>query len=819
MTLTVERWNGQDLQDAAYAAWFEDDALARTSREVMVRPPRAWGRHIGVELEPRSFRVFIEVMSGDMNAAGRQLSDWFAPGTVADLEVDEDGIAKKLEAVCLGFQRHAGSANVFQATLVAPDPRWRGKTPIVASRNLTANGQTLIVNNPGNSSVDDAVLTLRPFTSKPASAGSLHLWESIVAWRARRGHPNYPVEISEGWNHAAEAAASRSMTSGADVHVLVNGIDWPYWFGEHATTAANQAGTKVFVNLPFAPMIDATLLSTVTAILPGADGELEVRMGGTRGWPKTGGAFLLDDEVFTFAGTTEFNANGASALTGVRRGQRNTTAAAHTAGATLYFIQHRIQIVHGQTGATAPPSRPDLKPMLNLASATLSNERWEFVDFADETHTGRSAQWGRRVRAQDDQADKILAPSGSPAAALTFEYQSGGAVAGKRNANAWYIDLPCGTGSSAGNVASLTRALADTLGMWLYGVDNEGADVVLAKYAGALASGAVNVTAPTNPVYRLEAWAFNQIVASSPILTTTTGPARPRGWPVAALTTLTGTLTNHAQQFQTGNQPLDLLSLSVTVVESSVRDVLMYLSPDNSNVPAGFFQGSSAFATTAAAGVYAACGPIPYSSGGLDSFPLQPSTPYWWSLGDINASPTTALACIGQPYQRSERGGTVRTYETFEFRIMGRPGAFATSLERCDENCIADDGDQVTVDGVTVYLDTASVPYVSLRPRQTVYRYAPATIYNETTGQKLRLNAACKLHDEIVIDVAAGTAVNVDDEDGTALSIGAEGSGCNLEWSDPDAKLTLLPGDNVFQIAETGLAGLTFSVAAVPAWE
>lgn len=807
MTISIVSWADHPLNDGTvYEAGFVGNPFARQSQPVQVAPPGAWARHIRSNQQQRSVTVVVLPRSGTLTERQRELQQWFATGTEGTLVIDDDGTRKELECVATGVEPYSPSVAGFQATLIAADPRWRASLPSAAARSCTASGQTFIATNPGNSPVDDAVLTLRPYAQKTAANGQLYKLEAVVAWKASRPSGYYAIDVTGGgWAHSTEVGAGRSQADGDDVRVLVDGIEQPYWFGEHADNDPNSALTKIWTNLTYSPVKTASLLANITAVSPGADGDLEVRMGGTRGWPATGGALLLGDEVFTYAGLTTFNANGAEAFTGVRRAQRATTAAAHTAADTLYYIEHRIQIVYGHTGAAAITARADLKPLLDLTSNTVSNSRHEWINFCDDTYPGRSMQWLRRIRAQDDQYDKVLAAGGSPASAMTFEYQSGGAVAGKPVGNTWYRDIPTGTGSSGGNVASLTRAISDTLGMWAYGIDDAGAEVVLEKYAGALASGSDNITAPTNPVYRLEFWGFNQVIANGQLA----------GAPLLGVMTLTGTFTNHAQQIVCGDEPLEMIAFQIKVTDSvGGNDVYPYVAPDNSNVPVSGNQFGNPV-TTSNAGAQFLTFATTLSDG---YYPLRQNEQYWVYVLDIG-TPDEAWWYYNQSYQRAERSGTVRDYEHFHLTVYGRPATLAASFVRCDDQSYADDGDTVSIDGVTVHLDTAYTPYVSLKARESSYRYGPCTIYNETTGQRITVDARSALHDEIVIDIGARSATNVDEEDGTHLAQGSEGSGVPVEFSDAGERFTLLPGDNVIQVVDPGLAGLSVALSFAGAWE
>ena len=801
MTIEIVSWAGRAINDlVTYEASLGLGSRSRSGRLIQTDAPGRWPEAIRIDPVSRTFPVTIAVRGASLASAQLQLEQWFSPGTQGEFIIEEDGVLKALDAVAIAFEAHAGgSPGLFVATMLAPDPRWRGVLPVTGGRTITGVGQSFTVPNPGNCEIDDAIITLRPATAKAASVSQLYAAEAIIAWRSSYPSANYPIEITGGWAHDAEVAAGRSQADGDDVRVLVDGVDWPYWFGTNAATDPNSAATRIWINLPFKPETSAKLLAAITASAPGADGEIEVQAGGTLGWPRRG-AFVhpTTGELFTYSGRTESNASGKAAFTGVRRGQRGTTAAAASAGDTVYWVEHRVQIVWGNTGASARASRPDLEPMLDRSSATLSNQRWEWLDFMDDRYPGRPAQWQRDLDDFDDQADKILVAGGSPLSALTFEYQSGGAVSGKPAANVLYVDLPCGSGSSGGNIAAITRTLADSLGMWARGVDDSGQKVILEKYAGALSSASDNITAPTNPVYRFECWAFNQVVARRPgVQANYTG--------IIAALALDASITNNGQQFLTGAEPVELIGAACLLTDAGASTITANIEIDNqSNAPYGV--AGLATDTFVMGAIGAELARFDFSS----PFEVQAAARYWLCLSDGAGSASWYAAPNKYVGGIARSAGATNPGVGFEFTLYGRPSSLAPTFERFDANCLADDGDQVTVDGVTIHLSSTLTPYVAMKARTSIYRMAPATLYNVTTGQSIAIDALCRPHDDLQIDASDARGVNLDDEDETPFVV---------TYSDPSRRFTIPPGGATIQFQEAGVAGVSVAVEAYPRWE
>lgn len=795
MVVSIERWNGYDLNDTTYEAVIDNPSLfSRQGQPVQVQPPGSWATHIRTEQRARALQFVVKVISGDLNTAQRQLQQWFAIGTEAELEILEDGIAKVIDAVCVGFQRYEPYSSMFSVSLVAPDPRWRSVNPISSASLITSSGGGFTVYNPGNTIVDDPVITIRPVSNKAAANGYLYKSESVLAWRAARPAPNYALEFTEGWDHAAEVSASRSQSDADDVRLVVDGIEAPRWLGEHANNDANSAATKVWGNLDHSPRRTAVLLTAMTTSSPTEGGDIEVTKGGTLGWPRQG-ALLVDDEVILYSGRTENNANGRAAFTGVVRGARNTTVATHSASTTMYWLEHRPMIVYGNTGVSAPDSRADLKPMLDLTSSTVSNERFEWLNFADSTYPGRSMQWLTRSRTFDDQYDKILAPTASPLTALTWEYQSGGAVSGKPVGNTYYIDLPTGTGSSGGNVASLTRVLADTLGLWIEGIDDAGQVVNLQKFAGALSSASANITAPTNPIYRLECWAFNQVYF------------KPTG-PINTFTPIDATATQWGQSFTTADSPVDLVGWTQQFRDNSggsTVDAALYAHVTASVAPVTLLQSFGSQSTSLAVSQY-----LSFSA---TAYKLRGGVRYWVCYDDNAGSAQIYYRSTDEESQYGRLSGTNSVSTALDVAIMAHPITSTAAWDRATpDSAYADDSDQVTVDGVTIHLSTSESPYVALKSRQSIYRFVNGTLYNETTGQSIKINTVCKVGDELRLAIADGQAINIDEELGESFAAG-------VEYSDSDGKFMLAPGYNALRFVESGMTGVNVSVDARACWE
>lgn len=732
MAITVESFAGVDIQTATYEAYLDapDRPYLSAIEPVTVSPLDRPPLYVRGRTQIRTVVVHVQIKSGGLRSGWETLAETFTPGKRGALIGDFDGTRRALDCVARQVIPHDGGGNQFTAVLIAANPYWRNEDVQRASQAITSSPTTWSLSNGGNHPDREPVVRIQPYRFRAAADGQRYKREIIIANQQPRPFANYAIEVTEGWDHAAEVAAGRSLASGDDVKLLLNGVEIPRWDGENAATDWNSATTNIWGNINLAPMKTAALFANITStsVLNGED--LEVRPGGTKGWPAWG-AFRLNDECFHYYGTTAKNANGREAFRNVFRGARNTTAASHTAGDTLYWVEHRVQLVQGDTGAGAYTEDTKTKPLLDLTSATLSNLRHEWLAFGDDDNPGRSMAWSRRLRSDDDHAGRILAPSGAPDTVLDWEHQSGGPTAGKPNFNTWYRDVPSGTGSSGGNVMSLTRVVDDTLALLVRGFDADGQEVSLATYNGGLASAAVNITAPTNPVYRVEGYVRDQVMATTPNGAGLSGDALPGKY--------AGEDTAADFDFQRitvpagGTAPVTIKSINVWVNAATAdQNATLAIFSDSSGSPGSRISAREAVSILTASGNHwkqvTLTTPLEVVAGQVIHVGMQDNS----NDGNIISWYTQRIAWEGT--------GTPR-----ELRVFSDNSGF-------DAQAVATDGGVVTVDGVTLHLATAGVPYVSMRAREDAY-FLDGTFRNLTTGQALAFATPLGIADVVEVDV------------------------------------------------------------------
>lgn len=184
--------------------------------------------------------------------------------------------------------------------------------------------------------------------------------------------------------HADDVQINQShiQADGDDIRVYVNGEEIDRWL-----VGVNTSSTAIWINLSMA----AGRGLTTSAAISGSGAVSTITFAGTtanknniKALP-TKGEVYIDSELFGYTGKK----NTKRQLTGVTRAIKGTSAAAHSKGATAYWIQHEIYIYYGNVEIEAPDTDDDYKPCLNLATST--NASWVYDKFGNEVfkRTGR----------------------------------------------------------------------------------------------------------------------------------------------------------------------------------------------------------------------------------------------------------------------------------------------------------------------------------------------------------------------------------------------------------------------------------------------
>lgn len=292
--------------------------------------------------------------------------------------VDDDGSSNPrfVACICVGLEEVPLSAGIhYKALLVVDgDPRWH-KLASPVTWTSVGDGETNVLNNAGPDEAYPTQIQVFPTASKTGYA--YRRWIR-VQWGAENGYLQYPVDITnDSLATNALVTATKMQADGDDLRVWVDGVEVDRWLD-----GINTSTTKVWVNLDFEPYQVADLATAIAGA--GTVAEIEVD-DDISGFPDSG-FLLIGSEIFTYTGKNNYE----KTFTGCTRAQRGTSAAAHSVGADVEWIQHDVWILYGNASATAPVADDTYKPMFSLASS--NNTSWVYTEFG-ENGTQRSGRW------------------------------------------------------------------------------------------------------------------------------------------------------------------------------------------------------------------------------------------------------------------------------------------------------------------------------------------------------------------------------------------------------------------------------------------
>lgn len=422
--------------------------LASASRAK--RYPRATGK----TYDSREISV-VHRCTGRVHAAREALeaiySPWLGPGT---LLFEEGGTEKTAEVMPLGLSRHSENPATAGGDNGIYEGRWALLSGIYHSPEPTPMTPasvpgTLAVTNAGTVTSRRGSITLLANSDKPGGDGLTMRRRITIANTAPREMVDWPILLTpDGWDHAAEVTASRSLSSGDDVEVYVGGVRFPRWAADAAGHTWNEALAHVW---------------TLLTMPPGRQWQVHAPIGA----PDT--ALKLRDAAddlpaFPFYAVIEHTTPGTEIVlvTGynadartitVVRGRRDSTALSSASGTggtdfvNMWWATGIVDLCWGRRTAGTPDYIDDRLRPLVLSSATApTNTAWTFdelleLDASDASRVvphAASWLWGdladrgrERKTGEGDQYLRMVPKTvGSPASAIGLKYRAAGPAAG-----------------------------------------------------------------------------------------------------------------------------------------------------------------------------------------------------------------------------------------------------------------------------------------------------------------------------------------------------------------------------------------------------
>jgi hypothetical protein len=370
--MKIVSWDGQDINDKDN---YDSVVMAPGYGLSQVSPQlaqRESAHPIISNIRRPGKQLFINTIINGTPVAtwASRLAGWFDPDdeTPKKLIVEDDtggtndrfvmGICERLTLI------DKGGIEWIATIRLTDDIMWREITPSASSAwNITGTGQTKVVTNSGEMDAYP-VLKIKPTSNK---TGDYPYKRHMVA-RYTGGYDvtAYPLDITNNGLDTQIASTNFALANGNDLRVWVNGIEVDRWLD-----GPNTSTTKVWVNLDFEKNIGMLLDGNIGA----GDTAITVVQDITN--MPSAGTLRIDTENITYTSKS----NSARTFYGCSRGVKGSSAASHTDGTWVYWLQHDIWILYGYAGAGAPPADADTKPMFRLDTST--NSSWDYDDFWD----------------------------------------------------------------------------------------------------------------------------------------------------------------------------------------------------------------------------------------------------------------------------------------------------------------------------------------------------------------------------------------------------------------------------------------------------
>lgn len=375
---------------------------------------------------------------------------------VQTLTFSMNGVSMTVSARALQLTAHESGAKKLVATgqwEILGGIYYAASASSLAGAAKTATPATLAVSNAGTVASDRLVFTAQPTVQKTAANGQRYLHYVNILHRAKRDAGRWPVELTGGWDHAAEVTATRSMATGDDVEVYVNARREMRWFGTGAA-AANQATSRVWATLDLPAAREwsnssgASLTNSQTEFY--TDRAL-VNVPATPFW-----GVIYDGTDRECVRVTAYDL--AAGKFTIARAQRGESASTFTSAASLWWMPVTVEVVYGWTSATTPYYVDARFKPIPASHASSTNAAWTFANYQEtdpsadtQARKPRPGSWRTARRPYPDWTGRdelyrnwIVGSVGSPATTLQIVYNHDGAMAGRPLAERWEFSSPIG---------------------------------------------------------------------------------------------------------------------------------------------------------------------------------------------------------------------------------------------------------------------------------------------------------------------------------------------------------------------------------------
>lgn len=392
-TVTVTSFNGTAINDGTNytAKLVRGQPLLAGSDPVFVERADDYPVYSGLRLSEREWRLIVQCKAGTVDAL-KSLFDT-SDSTAKKLIVTDSSDSKAWYVYGVPKSIIPRSTKIVEVLLSVADPIWRNNTATTETWTVTSSGSSHSWSVGGNKFAVP-VITINPQTVR--SGGFTYKRFVTIYNQTSENFADYPINLLGGnLDHAALVTAGKAQADGDDWRVFMDGFEvldqWPGGGGYNSTTL------RTFANISLAPKLELTLGDSIAGA--GAVTEIVFQESTANGNAlerlqyKANKLLLIGSELYSYETVNRPRWK----VEGVTRQAKGSSAASHSVGDTVRWIEHDLWIAYGDSTATAPAAASDnVKPMFSLTSST--NTSWVYTDYYS-LGTFRTAQWTPRVNA------------------------------------------------------------------------------------------------------------------------------------------------------------------------------------------------------------------------------------------------------------------------------------------------------------------------------------------------------------------------------------------------------------------------------------
>ena len=273
--------------------------------------------------------------------------------------------------------------------LYAADPVWRSVTGGSASIAATATPGTLSGTVDGNR-IARPIITIKPTGAKTGSYAYKRFIE-VYNPSTSQALTAYPVNlIDDGsgtavWNSGTLVAGGTiESAAGYDVRVYVDNAEVPRWFG-----AFNTATTSVWSNVSLKPKVELTLRENL-----GTTSVSEIlfvkNKANYKSLTKLPAAGVLRTSTGERIAYTDCQPKDYKIAGTITRATRNSSAGTVAKGGTVFWLEHDVYLLYGNSTATAPDQDDNYQPAITLVDSNNITHKWDTFGEGDGL---RSLSW------------------------------------------------------------------------------------------------------------------------------------------------------------------------------------------------------------------------------------------------------------------------------------------------------------------------------------------------------------------------------------------------------------------------------------------